>query len=222
LVIICYAYLGNLWSTYCWAALSAGIFPSFSCEATQLSVTEKRICGDNVLAIYDRELAGLYTSTMQKASSSERKQLVQSQREWLRKRNRCGDSWDCISQAYLTRMYDLQNPPSPYTGHTPPTSAIPPLLAGTWGVDIGPNPSDLKINQTVIGGQRYKVLGIRPERGRRDPEYVVTLQWGDAFIEATLFQHEVLSGHLHTMFWKECRSQSDLKKDNCSTFWLDK
>ena len=197
---------------------------SFNCNATHLSATEKKICSDNGLASDDRQLMYVFETAMQKASPSERINLVEEQKAWLEQRNKCGDNWDCIDTAYHRRVYDLQFPPAPFTDRVPPTSSIPPLLTGKWHAFIGPNGLTMKITKSSIDGSTYKVLSIRPEHGNRDPMYIVTMQFRDGrgFIEAQVTQQQVLSGSVSNMFWKTCDSLSALKSDVCSTFALNR
>lgn len=200
---------------------------SFSCNTTRLTATEMAICRDNTLASDDRMLAGVYRAKLENASPAERVKLKEAQRAWLTRRNQCGTNWDCIDQDYRERIDVIQRPPAAYTDNVPPNDSIPPLLVGTWDAAIGPNGETIKITKTTIDGGHYQVLAIKPERGRGyrgDPMYVVTLRVGKAggFIEAEILQEQVTHRQVSSMFWKSCRSASDLKRDTCSTFWLSR
>ena len=172
-------------------------------------------------------LTAVYGAKTKNAPPAERAKLQEAQRTWLKKRNQCGGNWDCIQQAYLERIDVIQRPPANYTDQVPPSSSIVRLLVGTWEAAIGPNGETVRITNTSVDGTPYKVLGIRPERGRGyrdDPMYVVTLHVGNAggFIEAEMFQEQVINRRISSMFWKECWSPTDLKRDTCSSFWLSR
>jgi len=217
-----FGFVGSLTVTG-WAA-TPSLSPSFNCNATQLTVTEKRICGDNVLASDDKQLAYVFRTVVEKASPAERVRLLEEQKVWLEQRDKCGESWDCIDTGYHRRIFDLQFPPARYTDHVPPKSSIPPLLSGRWHASIGPNGATVKITRGAIDGTAYKILSIRPEHGVRDPMYIVTIEVGNAggFIEAEMLQQQVLSGSVSFMFWKDCDSLSNLKKGLCSSVALSR
>jgi len=172
-------------------------------------------------------LTAIYAAKIKSAPPAERVELQEAQRTWLKKRNQCGDNWDCIQQSYLERIDVIQRPAARYTDHVPPNNSIPRLLVGTWDAAIGPNGETVRITNTTLDGTPYKVLGIRPERGRGyrgDPMYVVTLHIGESgsFIEAEMLQEQVNHRRISSMFWKECRSPTDLKRNTCSSFWLSR
>lgn len=77
--------------------------PSFDCSKAQ-TPTEKQICADgNLLAGMDRKLAGVFAE----AKSKDIAGVSAEQRNWLKKRNRCGDNADCIFRQYAARLADL-------------------------------------------------------------------------------------------------------------------
>lgn len=114
----------------CRADPAPGGGPSFDCNGPDLSVTEIQICANDELARYDRELAGLYQGRMKSAPPADRQTLQQDQRAWLRKRDACAGSVDCIKGAYLTKIYDLQTSSVPAPARSPAVTPMPRAAAG--------------------------------------------------------------------------------------------
>lgn len=78
----------------------AAAAPSFPCRG-KLTSTERAICADADLADLDRRMAREYAFQLsQQTTRSARKYLRTSQRQWLKERNRCGDSVPCIAAEY--------------------------------------------------------------------------------------------------------------------------
>ena len=76
------------------------------CNSNRLTQTEWSICSNKELYELDNKMTNLYNS-----SSSINKS--RTQKRWLRYRNRCGADTECIKEAYLKRIKELQsNKPS--------------------------------------------------------------------------------------------------------------
>ncbi len=71
------------------------------CNAPRLNKTEHTVCADVTLSALDIKLAEIYG-----ASKARHKDIAQ--RNWLKKRNRCGSNISCIKNAYEDRIYSLQ------------------------------------------------------------------------------------------------------------------
>lgn len=82
--------------------------PSFSCDKTN-NLTEKTICTDASLRKMDHDLEDAYqgTSTAILPCDPRRNHLVEEQRAWLRKRNDCGASVNCLKKIYQKRIDEL-------------------------------------------------------------------------------------------------------------------
>lgn len=72
--------------------------PSFDCSRAS-SKTEREICSNTTLARVDVYTASMYRCLLEH-SPTEREKLKADQREWLPKRNACGDEVGCIRGAY--------------------------------------------------------------------------------------------------------------------------
>lgn len=71
------------------------------CTASRLNKTERTICTDATLSALDIKLAEIYG-----ASKARHKDIAQ--RNWLKKRNRCGSNVSCIKSTYEERIHILQ------------------------------------------------------------------------------------------------------------------
>lgn len=83
--------------------------PSFDCGGS-LSNVEQMICSDEQLSQLDRALAARYQSLRQEFSGAEWQQVVDSQRDFLRRRAACADV-ACLHDAYVaqSRFLDRLN-----------------------------------------------------------------------------------------------------------------
>jgi len=82
-------------------SLSSNSFQSPSwCNARHLNITEQTICTNDTLGKLDKKLAKSYRTS----GAS-----VQSQREWLTQRDRCGNDIVCIKDSYKSRIKELEN-----------------------------------------------------------------------------------------------------------------
>ncbi len=80
--------------------------PSFNCSKAA-SAVKKAICGDNGLAALDVQLSRTYQSLKTTLSADQFARVRNSQRQWMAQRENCGASVSCISQAYQSRLNQL-------------------------------------------------------------------------------------------------------------------
>ena len=76
---------------------------SFDCRKASGCV-EEVICQSPQLARLDSEMADLYFSLRRQSSRAGAKQLLDSQRAWLRSRNTCGCDANCLVSHYNERI----------------------------------------------------------------------------------------------------------------------
>lgn len=76
---------------------------SFNCKTAKTS-TEVAICQTQSLAWLDDAVAVAYRDGLRQPSAYYRKRLQQTQVEWLRVRNACGNGVECIKAAYHARL----------------------------------------------------------------------------------------------------------------------
>jgi len=72
------------------------------CNSSNLNKTEHTICANEVLNALDNRLAEVYGANKAKNSDNE-------QKEWLKKRNKCGSDISCIKKIYNERIDILQD-----------------------------------------------------------------------------------------------------------------
>jgi uncharacterized protein len=89
--------------------------PSFDC-ARAATWSEKTICGDEGLAMLDREMASAFDTRQGQVGDIGRQQLLATQRAWLKSRDACrseGDPVGCLTNRYRSRIRELlgQAPP---------------------------------------------------------------------------------------------------------------
>jgi len=87
---------------------------SFDC-AKAVSKTEKAVCSDAQISALDDKLATLWRSTLTKVANA--RMLKADQRQWLKRRNACGDSTACLRRAYLMRLTELEHAGQPFSWH---------------------------------------------------------------------------------------------------------
>lgn len=80
--------------------------PSFNCN-NRLNSTERMICNNSTLAALDRKLDRRYLGVKDRLSGVAESKLKRTQRFWLRLRNGCGVSVDCVADAYYLRLDEL-------------------------------------------------------------------------------------------------------------------
>lgn len=77
--------------------------PSFNC-ARAGNAAERMICADYGLAALDREMARVYGNIMNRLPGGQASTLRNDQRNWIRMRNGCGNSLNCLDQSYRLRL----------------------------------------------------------------------------------------------------------------------
>jgi uncharacterized protein len=84
--------------------LTSAYAASFDCGKAASEV-EKLICGDDELSILDESLNKAYLKALERPDI--RKQMIESQRQWLKnERNACKNA-ECLKKAYETRIKEL-------------------------------------------------------------------------------------------------------------------
>jgi uncharacterized protein len=79
---------------------------AFDCAAAYLPA-EMAICGDDMLAALDEELAADYAALVARAPDWAADRIRTEQEDWLRLRNDCGFDPQCVAGAYRSRMMDF-------------------------------------------------------------------------------------------------------------------
>lgn len=86
--------------------------PSFSCSKAQSS-SEKAICSDYELSSYDKSVNNSWKSAKEGAVSvgnnQQLKEIINSQKEWLKKRNACGSDKECLKNVMVNRLNVLSS-----------------------------------------------------------------------------------------------------------------
>ncbi|GHA50821.1 hypothetical protein GCM10008927_15080 [Amylibacter ulvae] len=80
--------------------------PSFDCNKAG-TATEFTLCGDAYLASLDRRASALYFALRDRLGGQARKNLLASQREFLKVRNDCGASVPCLTAVQERRIVEL-------------------------------------------------------------------------------------------------------------------
>ncbi len=86
----------------CFSCCNAYSQPSFDCNKA-ISSVEKIICTSKKLSDLDRYLTQIYKEARHTGGSESLKNLLETQRMWLRLRNQCRDEV-CLIKAYEFRL----------------------------------------------------------------------------------------------------------------------
>lgn len=91
--------------------------PSFDCVKATTKV-EKMICEDSSgeLQNLDRQISQIYQDTKAKLDKNAKKALLDSQKSWLKTRERC-ESKECLKESLQSRIKELQSY-APHTSNT--------------------------------------------------------------------------------------------------------
>jgi uncharacterized protein len=87
------------------------VVPAFDCKAAGLNSTEKLICSNPQLSIFDRKMSKVYGSARLKVQGTSFTTLKTEQRGWLKERDDCWKDENhrrCIYDSYLLRIAELQ------------------------------------------------------------------------------------------------------------------
>lgn len=103
----------GFWALAVWVCLGlissvAAEGPSFDC-AKAGAASEKAICDSEHLAWQDRQLTRLYGDVRTELPKRQAKALVSRQRAWLKGRNRCGGSFECLQKSYADRLVAISS-----------------------------------------------------------------------------------------------------------------
>lgn len=131
------------------SAISISYAASYDCQKAG-SAVEKMICNEQELSIKDSYLSLLYNQLSNTASSS---QLTESQKQWLKERNRC-QSPSCLANAYDQRINAL-------VALLPASQPIQKQIAtGTWLADYSNQygQSALEITALDSKGFSYSIM----------------------------------------------------------------
>ncbi len=113
---------------------------SFDCAKASTAV-EKQICNDPDLGLMDTELGSVYGALRKSLSGDARSALRDSQRAWMRQRNACDAQSDCVTEAYVQRLRELDRDYDVFAG---------------WSGDFT-SWADLQLSPTDQGGGAYAV-----------------------------------------------------------------
>jgi ATP-dependent protease ClpP protease subunit len=80
--------------------------PSFDCSLA-LSPTEQALCASKSLWTLDRVMANIYFHYKKASDGDEAKDFLNTQRNWLKRRDACGDDVVCLSESYSSRLFDF-------------------------------------------------------------------------------------------------------------------
>jgi uncharacterized protein YecT (DUF1311 family) len=81
--------------------------PSFNC-AQNRGRSEQAICSSRRLSQLDVDLSQIFTLLYGRFSSEQGVALRNSQREWLKTRNACGEDTSCLENLYISRIQQLR------------------------------------------------------------------------------------------------------------------
>ena len=128
--------------------------PSFDCRRASLPA-EQAICGDPELAQWDEKMAQAYAGMMSQLPPGRQNQLAQDQNAWLRQRNQCGASVDCLMSAYLDRVAYINEymAGDAGPGAGPGAGGMFPIQARSWGGKVRSGPG---ANFAAIGSLRER------------------------------------------------------------------
>lgn len=80
--------------------------PSFECSKAA-TPTENAICSSKDLWVMDRIMGSMYFFLRDNTNSQVSQQFLESQREWIKRRNHCGSDLPCLLERYSSRLFDL-------------------------------------------------------------------------------------------------------------------
>lgn len=147
----------------CLAFLSSARAASFDCKKAA-TPTEKLICSNSRLDELDTKLDHIYRFILDHSSPNSHPAVVAAQRSWLsRTRNKCGDE-NCLIDAYISRIDDLNDsfnllPDAKIvSGVFPPSKPIPVPSEVEKFVTSGTMPIDLERGDVNGDGKQDYLL----------------------------------------------------------------
>lgn len=83
--------------------------PGFECREQQ-AIAEHLICGSQQLADMDRQLNSVFKKAMRATTlnADKNKRIREEQKSWLKERNSCEYSFDCLQRRYMERLDALR------------------------------------------------------------------------------------------------------------------
>ena len=81
---------------------------SFDCQKAGTE-TERAICADSVLSDHDQAIAENYQQLITTLPAEKKSVLLNTQRNWLKQRNACGNNTACLTQQLTQRDNDLNS-----------------------------------------------------------------------------------------------------------------
>ena len=162
--------------------------PSFNCkQATQ--VAEKLACGSHELSGLDRKLNEVFQHELTK-SPVNTEALQQQQRQWLKARNQCQYSFDCVRASYTARLKAIKS------------GSAAPEFSFSWGGKIRqqPNMESPQLGSTVEG-QKISVLEVTSDMMWGYPWYKISTgtlegyQWGGILCAAEYHWQSFCQNH---------------------------
>ncbi len=82
--------------------------PSFSCDNVNQGSIEYKICTNEELAKFDKELNSVYSKLKEIVSDVDKQQLIKEQKYFLRERKSCNSQY-CIKNLYQSQIITLDN-----------------------------------------------------------------------------------------------------------------
>jgi uncharacterized protein len=98
---------------------------SFDCRAA-LSAAEETICANDELRDFDSKLGQTYLGVINGVAHESDVRLRQRQTQWLKEREDCRDSVECLKNLYKTRLRELRELA---------TQEVPSSVVGRWAGD---------------------------------------------------------------------------------------
>ncbi|MEY8801992.1 ATP-dependent Clp protease proteolytic subunit [Leisingera sp. XS_AS12] len=80
--------------------------PSYDCGKAA-TLTERTICSSRDLWPMDRMMASLYFRFRANMDGPRASEFLNTQREWLKRRNACGANISCLAERYSSRLFDF-------------------------------------------------------------------------------------------------------------------
>ncbi len=142
--------------------------PGFDCAKASTKV-EKFICDtpEGELAWYDRQLSKVYGLLRQAADDVAKAELKDGQTDFLKRRDKCGEDWDCLRKAYRERLDQL-------AGQGGDGGSVGFFASGNGSLDLAIYPDGLVAFSvsTVGGGDHTCGFSTNAAREAQNGDYV--------------------------------------------------
>jgi uncharacterized protein len=90
------------------AVAHAGDYAPIDCNRAS-TPAERTICRNYALGQQEARMATLFEVTTSLVAMGQRGNIQDGQRDWLKKRDACGDDVGCLTRAYDTRIRELND-----------------------------------------------------------------------------------------------------------------